>query len=69
MMGTKTRAEVRKELLEAIMATGENPFEWLNAQMRKTPQNNDVLESLKRFLEQPVKPKRRRPTTKAKKLR
>jgi len=69
MMGTTTLSEIREKLRKAIAAEGKDPIEWLEEQTRKKPENSEVLLALKRVLEEPVKPKRRRPKTKAKKVR
>lgn len=58
MMGRKTRAEVRQQLLEALEAAGKDPIAWLEKHVAVT-RKDDVLQALKRFLERNRKKKPR----------
>ena len=59
MMGTKTLAEIRKELKEALAATGEDPFEWLEKRMAAKPKSV-ILPGLYDFLKAKSGKKRRK---------
>ena len=66
MMGPKTVSEIREELRSALAATGDDPIHWLEKRIiaSKRRGKGEVLESLRRFLEEgkPVKPRRKRAT-------
>jgi hypothetical protein len=61
MMGRKTLKEIRKELKEALAATGEDPFEWLEKRMAAKPRSV-ILPGLYDFLKAKPrkKPRKRR---------
>ena len=65
MMGNKKLSEVRRELRDAIKATGEDPLAWLEkrtAEAKRRGSGTDILESLQRVLadgNQRVRRKRR----------
>jgi hypothetical protein len=62
MMGRKTLKEIRKELEEALAATGEDPFEWLEKRMAAKPKSV-ILPGLYDFLN--AKPRQKRRARKA----
>ena len=63
MMGSKTVREVRDELRRGLGAAGDDPIQWLEQLMTETKRQGkggeEVLESLRRFLEAGGKEKRR----------
>ena len=67
MLGPKKLSTIRQELEQALAATGEDPIAWLETRIAKSKGQNataaertDVLEALKRFLEEPRKRKPRK---------
>jgi len=75
MIGPEKLSTIRQELRDALDATGDDPIAWLEkrvaASRRRgvpTSAGSEVLESLQRFLEAPVKKKRgrQRASTKSK---
>lgn len=74
MIGPKKLSTIREELERAFVATGEDPLTWLEKRMacakhQRTgdSESSDVLQSLKRFLEKPKKPRPRKQQLRAKK--
>jgi len=66
MMGRKTLKEIRRELKEALAATGEDPFEWLEKRMAAKPKSV-ILPGLYDFLRAKPRKKRGRRRAAAKK--
>jgi hypothetical protein len=62
MMGRKTLKEIRSELKEALAATGEDPFKWLEKRMAAKPRSV-ILPSLYDFLK--AKPRKKRSSRRA----
>jgi hypothetical protein len=70
VIGPKKLSTIRKEIQEALAATGEDPIHRLDRQIAATKskgQRADVMAGLKRFLETPPKRTRRKPRIQAKK--
>jgi len=69
-MGTKKLSTIRKEIEMALACTGEDPIQRLEREIESAKSKGDrteVMEGLKRFLESPRKPKRRKQRAPAKK--
>ena len=60
MIGTKTLKEIREELRVLLGKDGEDPIDWLNKRMAVAPQDRRTIESIREFLEGPIKPKSKR---------
>ena len=63
MMGNKKLSESRRELRDAIGATGEDPVEWLErrtAESKQRGEGTEILDSLRRVLAAGAKQKRRK---------
>jgi hypothetical protein len=56
-MGPEKLSTIREELRQHLGKDGEDPIEWLNKHMAKVPEDAEVVESLKRFLDGPRKPR------------
>jgi hypothetical protein len=74
MMGPKKLDTIRKEIRTALTKTGRDPIQWLNERIRalsragkSTDTSVEVLQSLRRLLQTPSKPKRRSPRARLKK--
>jgi hypothetical protein len=64
MIGTKKLRTIRKEIEKALASSGEDPIQHLERQIASAKRKGDsteVMEGLKRFLESPRKPQRRKP--------
>ena len=69
MIGTKKLSTSRKEIEQALAASGEDPIQRLERQIASAKRKGDgteVMEGLKRFLESPRKRKHRKPDVGAK---
>jgi len=63
MMGNKKRSAMRRELHDAIKATGQDPIEWLEqrtAEAKLRGEGTDILQSLQRVLKDGAKRKGKR---------
>lgn len=67
MIGPKKLSAIRQDLHRALAATGDDPICWLEKRMAvpesqgvATAGESEVLRSLRRLLEAPERPKRRR---------
>jgi hypothetical protein len=66
MIGPKKLSTIREELHRALTATGEDPIRWLeerlSAAQRQGPaaKGSEILLSLRRLVEAPGEPKRRK---------
>ena len=70
MIGTRKLSTIRREIEEALAPTGGDPIQRLERQIASSKRKGDrteVMEGLKRFLESPPKPQRRKPRLGAKK--
>jgi hypothetical protein len=71
MMGPKKLSTIRQELKQAITSSGRDPIQWLEERIQALEAAGkpepDVLQSLRRLLEKPKKPRRRTGKTSAKK--
>jgi hypothetical protein len=74
MMGPKKLSTIRMELRQALAATGTDPIRWLEERMTSlehqgapTRDESEVLQSLRRLLEEPRKSKLRKRQAGAKK--
>ena len=68
MIGTKKLSTIRKEIKKALASNGEDPIQRLERQIassKRKGDNTEVMEGLKRFLQLPLK-RRRRPSKRAK---
>lgn len=68
MIGTKKLSTIRKEIEKSLASTGEDPIQRLERQIassKRKGDNTEVIEGLKRFLQLPLK-RRRRPTKRVK---
>jgi hypothetical protein len=59
MMGPEKLSTIREELRKHFGKDGEDPIEWLNKHMAEVPEDTEVVESLKRFIEGVRKPRRK----------
>jgi len=66
MIGSRKLSTIRQELQRALNATGEDPIRWLEARTAgpgpegsAAARGSEVLRSLRRFLEAPVRGKGR----------
>jgi hypothetical protein len=61
MMGPKKLSEIREELRRALAATGDDPIDWLEKRVTESERRgkSEVLEFLRRFLEEGQRGKRR----------
>lgn len=72
MIGSKKLSTIRQELRRALKATGEDPIRWLEKRMaaferqNAASDGNEVLQSLRRLLEEPPKKRRRKSRGRAK---
>jgi len=64
MMGPKKLSTIRRELTQALSRTGSDPIQWLEKRIRASEAAGnpapEVLQSLRRLLETPKKPRRRK---------
>ena len=69
MIGPKKLSTIRRELEEALATGGADPIERLDRQIAAAKckgDRTDIMEGLKRFLESPLKGKRRKRSARAK---
>lgn len=73
MIGPKKLATIRDDLRRALTATGEDPLRWLEARMSAPAGQaadtgeSEGVRSLRRFLDAPPRPGRKRPRAKSRK--
>jgi hypothetical protein len=58
-MGPEKLSTIREELRKRFGKDGEDPIEWLNKHLAKAPEDEKIVESLKRFIEGVRKPRRK----------
>jgi hypothetical protein len=74
MIGRKKLITIREELQRALTTTGDDPIRWLEERMAAPAgqgadavDENEVLQSLRRFIEGSIESKRRKQRVKTKK--